>query len=130
MAAVEVAALVVAIASAVAAVGAVWYARWSAQSAARSADASERSAVASEAAAALETQRRKGELTPRFRVTLEEDPDVEMLRLRVLLAGPPELERLDELTVWIQDDPSWRHIGETLAKHPTPDRMAGHVWGP
>jgi hypothetical protein len=67
----EVAALVVAIVSAVGSVYAVWYARVQARLAARSAAAAgkaaaagERSAISSEATAALETRRRRAELTP------------------------------------------------------------------
>jgi len=109
-------ALIVAIVSALAAAGAVWYARRldgrvaEAVTAARqSAAASERSAVAAEQRASLELARRHDELTPRFRVSVE--PRVDLLRLLVFLQGPPELARLDRLTVTIRDDRPGRAEG-------------------
>jgi hypothetical protein len=127
----NVAALVVAIASALGSAGAVWYARRSDRSAGRSAAASERSAIASEKRAALEGQRRQAEMTPRFRVTIESaNEGVEDLRLTVFLAGPPELGRLDSLTVKIRDDHPWRAEGLRLAGGPSPEQVAAQIWGP
>lgn len=133
-----IAALVVAIVSALGSVYAVWYARRQAGAADRSADAadrsaaaSERSAVAAEGTAALEAARRHDELTPQFRVTAERaNPGADGLTLKVLLAGPPELGRLDALTVSIRNDHPWRGQGTPLAGGPTPEQVAAHIWGP
>jgi len=120
----DIAALVVAIVAAAAAVSAVWYARRSGQSAAKS-------AIAASTAAALDMQRRHAELTPRFRVTCEQaNPGAPALRLGVFLSGPPELERLDALTVTIRDDHPWRGQGTPLAGGPTPEQVAAQIWGP
>ena len=120
----DIAALAVAIVSALCAAGAVWYARRSDRSAARS-------AVAASTTAALDIQRRNAELTPRFRVTCEpSNPGSPTLRLRVFLSGPPELERLDALTVTIRDDHPWRSQGTPLAGGPTPEQVAAQIWGP
>jgi hypothetical protein len=117
LAAVDIAALVVAIVAAVAAAAAAEYARRSAKSAAET--------------AALDRQRRHAELTPHFRVALERaNPGVDTQRLRVFLIGPPELERLDALTMTIRDDHPWRGQGPQLAGGPTPEQVARHIWGP
>jgi len=141
----DVAALVVSIVSVVVAIVAVVYARRldgraaeavaaakrSAGAAERSAAASERSATAGESTRAIEQQRRNAELTPRFRVTCEPaNPGIETVRLRVLLIGPPELGRLDALTVTIRDDHPWRGQGTPLAGGPTPEQVAKQIWGP
>ena len=112
-----------AIVSAVISAGAVWYARWSARSA-------ERSAIASEATAALETQRRQTELTPRFRVTCKRPATARaIVHLHVALAGPPELRELDLLAVDIRDDLPGRSNG-TRAGGATPAQVVEQVWGP
>lgn len=116
----DIAALVVAIVSALGTVGAVWYARRSDRSAAKS-------AAAAATIAALDLQRRRAELTPRFGLTCESsNPGSPTLRLGVFLSGPPELERLDVLTVTIRDDHPWRGQGTPLAGGPT----AEQIWGP
>jgi hypothetical protein len=120
----NIAALVVAIVSALAAVIAVWYAR-------RSDRSSARSAAAAATTAALDKQRRNVELTPRFRITCEPaNPGSPDLRLSVFLSGPPELERLDKLTVSIRDDHPWRAQGTPLAGGPAPEQVAAQIWGP
>lgn len=48
----------------------------------------------------------------------------------MFLSGPPELERLDELTVTIRDDHPWRGQGTPLAGGPTPEQVAAQIWGP
>jgi len=127
----NVVALVVAVVSALCAVYAVWYARRQAAAADRSAVASERSAVAAEEAVALEASRRHAELTPRFRVTADcAVPAIEGLTLTVFLAGPPELGRLDALTVSVRDDEPWRGKRGPLAGGPSPEQVAAQVWGP
>src|SRR5260370_22314936 len=120
----DIAALVVAIVAALSAVGAVWYARRSDRSAARS-------AVAASTTAALDMQRRNAELTPRLRVSCEpSNPGSPTLRLGVFLSGPPELERLDALTVTLRDDHPWRGQGTPLAGGPTPEQVVAQIWGP
>jgi hypothetical protein len=94
----------------------------------RSAEASERSAVAAERAASLEGQRRHAEMTPQFRVTVEQaNEGIEDLRMMVFLADPPELGRLDSLTVRVRDDHPWRAEGMPLAGGPTPEQVAAQV---
>jgi type II secretory pathway pseudopilin PulG len=120
----EVAALIVSIISALGAAAAVWYARRSDRSAAKS-------AAAAATTATLDLQRRHDELTPRFRLTCEpSNPGATTLRLRVSLSGPPELERLDALTVTIRDDNPWRAQGTSLAVSYTPEQVAAQIWGP
>ena len=117
------AALIVAIVSAVASVGGLALARRSATSAAKAADAPEVTAT-------LDIDRRHSELTPRFRLTCEpSNPGTDTLRLRICLTGPPELERLDELTVTIRDDHPWRGQGTPLAGGPEPEQVARQIWG-
>jgi type II secretory pathway pseudopilin PulG len=120
-----IAALVVAIVAALAAVSAVWYARRSDRSAAAA-------AAAAATTAALDMQRRNAELTPQFRITCEpaNHPGSPALRLGVFLSGPPELERLDALTVTIRDDHPWRGQGTPLAGGPMPEQVAAQIWGP
>jgi hypothetical protein len=119
-----IAALVVAIVSALCAAYAVWYARRQAAAADRSAAASERSAVAAEGVAALEASRRHAELTPRFRVSF----DRSARRLTVFLVGPPELGRLDSLTVTIRDDRPGR-VDLRLPAGPAAEEIAAQIWG-
>jgi hypothetical protein len=118
------AALVVSIVAAAGAVASAWYARRSDRSAARS-------AAAAGTAAAIEMQRRHGEVRPRFRLTCQpSNPGSDRLRLLIFLAGPPELGRLDELTVTIRDDHPWRGQGTPSAAGPTPEQIAEQIWGP
>lgn len=139
-----VAALVVAIISALFAGAAVVYYRRSAHAAEssaadssrsanaaeRSAEAAARSAEAAAATAALDADRRHSELTPRFRIKAgPSNPGSDTLRLAVRLLGPPELERLDALTVTIRDDHPWRGQGTPLAGGPTPEEVAAQIWG-
>jgi hypothetical protein len=128
----------VSIASVLVAVVAVLYARKLDDKAAKAVAAAERSATAAEGSAAaaastaaLDRERRHAELTPRFLVSLgQANPGVETKRLYVYLIGPPELERLDELTVTIRDDHPWRGQGRQLAGGPTPEQVARQIWGP
>jgi hypothetical protein len=144
LASVILAALIVSIIAAAFAGAALIYYRRSAQAAersagdsARSADAAERAAEAAarsaEAAAvtaALDADRRHSEITPRFRIAVHpSNPGVDTLRLTVRLLGPPELERLDALTVTIRDDHPWRAQGTPLAGGPTPEQVAEQIWG-
>lgn len=119
-----IAALVVAIVSALGSVYAVWYARRQAGAADRSATAAERSAVAAEGAAAIEAGRRHVELTPRFRVSFDRLQD----RLTVELTGPPELARLDSLTVRVRDDRPGR-AEDARPGGPSAEEIAATVWG-
>jgi hypothetical protein len=108
-------ALVVAIVSLVLSGFAVWYAR--------------RQAVAAEGATELEASRRHEEMTPRLRVTINADVTVN-LRLRVFLAGPAELGRLDGLTVTIRDDRPGRAGESRIAGGSSREEVAAQVWGP
>lgn len=135
--AVAVAALIVAIVSALAAVGAVVYGRRldrtaqrAVAEASRSAAAAERSAVASEKSTALKASRRHDELMPRFRVSLgQPDPGHPVSWMLVSLLGPPELGRLDALTVRIRDDYPGREIGPLPPSGPTREQVEAQVWG-
>jgi hypothetical protein len=136
------AALLVAIISALLTGAALVYYRRSAQAAersavdsSRSADAAERSAEAATRAAdaaavtaKLDTDRRHSELTPQFRITCQPGGQ-DGLRMMIFLAGPPELERLDALAVTIRDDHPWRAQGSPIAGGPTPEQVAGQIWG-
>jgi hypothetical protein len=91
--------------------------------------------LANKAAAKLtviENQRRHSELCPRLRVTCEPfNPGSEILRLRVMLVGPPGLDRLDRMTVTIRNDQFRR--GEGHQEHmggPTQEEVRRHIWGP
>lgn len=113
-----IAALIVSIVVTLAAVGSVWYARNADRSAART--------------AALDLQRRHAEIRPRFRVTCAAaNPGSETVVLTVALIGPPELERLDGLTVVIRDDNPWRaEAAGRTAVGPTAEQIAAQIWGP
>ena len=103
--------------------GAVFYAR-------RSVIVADRSADAAAVAAGLDSDRRHAELTPRFRVTVQpSNPGSETLRMGIYLLGPPELQRLDALTVTIRDDHPWRAQRTPLAAGPTPKQIAEQIWG-
>lgn len=83
---------------------------------------------------AIESERRKSELSPRLRVTCEPfNPGSEgILRLRVALTGPPGLDRLDRLTVTVRNDHHRRGEGQ-FQQHmdgPTREEIKQHVWGP
>jgi hypothetical protein len=89
-----------------------------------------RGADAATTATNIEKERRHAEMRPRFRVTCEApSPGIEQRRLRVKLAGPGELETLDELTVTIRDGSHFR-----LKPAPPPgqssDSVRDQVWGP
>lgn len=137
-----IAALIVAIAAALATgVSALYARRLDGRAAAavtaaeKSAKAAERSAVASESGAALEADRRRAELTPRFRITADAVRPLvgnpgEDLTMTVFLAGPPELGRLDSLTVRIRDDYPERAQGSQIAGGPSREQVAAQIWGP
>jgi len=130
------AALVVAIVSALAAVGAVVYARRldgtakEAVAAARaSAAASERSADAVERGVALDSGRRRGELTPRFSVSWVSDG--RHLRMRFLLTGPPALERLDRLALQVREFEPLQFVALGMkVGWPPEDVFFDRVWAP
>jgi hypothetical protein len=82
--------------------------------------------------AGIERGRRQSELTPRFRVRCEpwgagNDQD---LRLRVMLTGPPGLDRIDGLTVKIRDDHFRRGENTPTAGGPAREQIKEQVWGP
>jgi hypothetical protein len=127
-----VAALIVAIVGVLAGAGSFWYARQldgrakqAVAAAQESAAAAQRSATAAEARVAVEDQRRQGEMTPQFRVSFDWADN----RLKVLLKGPAQLERLDSLTVRIRDDRP-RQDDRRMAGGPTAEQVAAQVWGP
>ena len=120
------AALVVAIASLIVAVVAVLYAR-------RLEGPTKRTAVATEAAAVLDTDRRHAELTPHFRVTFQrfQQPDSEVfLVLSFRLTGPFELKGLDLLTVTILDDEFQELFGKSMAFIWGEKPVETQIWGP
>jgi hypothetical protein len=143
-----VGALIVAIVSALAAVSATLYARRldktagdaveatreAAAAAKESAAASGRSASAAEAGVALETGRRHSELTPRFRVVvIREGQGVAFPMMSVFLVGPPELGRLDGLTVTIRgNNRRWPTMWQEpqMPEPATPEQLAQGIYGP
>jgi hypothetical protein len=55
---------------------------------------------------------------------------IDILRLRVMLAGPHGLDRLDRVTVSIRDDHFRRGEGQQIAGGPTPEQVKRQIWGP
>jgi hypothetical protein len=93
--------------AAIGVVGSVAAAAVAAWAAHQSRSAAEQSNRAANALATIERDRRHAELCPRFRMSAEPlgPGDYQgVFRLRVLLAGPLPLERLDRLTVTIRND--------------------------
>lgn len=120
----DTAALIVAIISGFIALASVGYTRMAAR-------ANRRSAIAEETTAALESDRRHAELTPRLRVRCAPStPDAADFKLTVELIGPAALGGLDELVVTVRDDHPWRGQGTPLAGGPTPEQVAAQIWGP
>ena len=139
------AALLVSIISAVFAGAALIYYRMSAQAAQKSAVDASRSAdaaiLAAEAGAKsahaavemakLEAGRRHSELTPHFRIVCNVNNDVTYwMTMRVCLVGPPELERLDELTLVIRDYQRMKVDHSPKPGGPTQVQIDGQIWGP
>jgi hypothetical protein len=122
---VVIAALVVSIVAAAGSVGAVWYSRRSAKSAAVS-------AAAASATAALDSQRRHGELTPEFdiSITAGENGVGEHAEMRVTFTGPPGLDRLDAVTVDILDEAGVDHWAHGLPGKVNEEQARAFVWGP
>jgi hypothetical protein len=120
-----------AVVAALAAVAAARYARRLDETAKSAARAAKEAAEAAAATAALDKQRRNAELTPHFRISREpSNSGSATASLKVFLCGPPELERLDTLTVTIRDDHPWRAQGSPLAGGPTTEQVAAQIWGP
>jgi type II secretory pathway pseudopilin PulG len=120
-----IAALVVSIVAAAGAVAAVWYAR-------RSARSSATSAAAAETTAALDSQRRHAELTPQFEIicTVGNNGVGDQGELRLALAGPTGLDRLDEVTVAILDEAGADHWARGFPTGVSEEDARRFVWGP
>ena len=114
------------------AIGAATWQAGLSQLAARDAKAdAERAIRASATLAAIEMDRRRAELTPKFRITAKPtNLGIEALRLRIALLGPPGLDHLDHLTVRIRDDDFRRGDGMPLAGGPTREQIKAQIWGP
>jgi len=99
---------------------------------AREANAAARQSVSAAAAlTAIERDRRRSEMTPRFRVTCQPaHHGTDRLTLRVMLLGPPGLHRLESLTVAIRDDFFQRAETPPDPGGPTPEQVKEHIWGP
>lgn len=81
--------------------------------------------------AGLDLQRRHAELTPHFRATCGRlNAGGHRLKLVIELTGPPDLERLDELTVTIRDDKHTRLKPTSSLDTPSTEQLPDHVWGP
>jgi len=78
--------------------------------------------------AAIERDRRHTELTPQFDITGGEQAAGGSAVMRVVLAGPPDLDRLDSVTIMIRDDVPDRK--PHVAGGPTAEEIATVVWGP
>lgn len=96
----------------------------------RSASAAERSAAADELAAQLDHQRRHEELTPQLLFELEESHRrSRVYHLKVRLAGPPGLDRLDTLTVSIDDESRFRtRLQRDRLTAPTDEEFEAQIW--
>jgi hypothetical protein len=109
------------------------YAAYQSRSSARESRASSSEANAASAKlTAIESQRRHGELTPRLRVICEPfSPGSDIMRMRVMLVGPPGLDRLDKLTLTIRNDHFRRGENhQQVMGGPTPEEVQAHIWGP
>lgn len=100
-----------------------------------SARASKQSASAAATTAFIELDRRHNERCPRLRINCsrlnpESDSPDEHLRLTVALVGPPELDRLDRMTVTIRDDRPGRQDGTQRPGGPSLDELRAQIWGP
>jgi hypothetical protein len=112
----------------VAAAVAAWQSR---SSSGRANAAAETANAAAVTLAEIERDRRRAELTPRLRVRCEPwNAGSDILRLRVMLLGPPGLNGLDRLTVSIRNDHFRRGEGVLLAASPTREQIRNHIWGP
>ncbi|REF00311.1 hypothetical protein [Thermomonospora umbrina] len=94
--------------------------------------AAKRATSASMAMTGIEIERRHGELTPEFRITLEADRygTPRRANLRVDLIGPPGLDHLDEVTIRILNEAERDHWGQGLPPDVTMDEAELFVWGP
>lgn len=81
--------------------------------------------------ARIEYERRHAELTPRFRVTVDDggSGSEELLVLRMKLMGPAGLDHVDSLTVRIRDD-NYRRWTGGLPIGATEEQVAKCIWGP
>jgi hypothetical protein len=100
-----------------------------------SARASKQSATAAATAASIELDRRHNERCPRLKIACspinpQSDLTSDQLRLTVALVGPPELDRLDQMTVTIRDDRPGRGDGAQRPGGPSPDEVRAQVWSP
>jgi hypothetical protein len=104
--------------------------RAAAAAAKESAAASVRSASAAETTTALETGRRHEELAPRYRVEVTRAAGFAMLS--VCLVGPPELGRLDGLTVTMRDTNPFPSLWKEpqMPDPATPEQLAEGIYGP
>ncbi|GAA3938234.1 hypothetical protein [Actinoplanes auranticolor] len=75
----------------------------------------------------IEARREWRELTPTFELTLRAVTE-EYADLRVELAGPTALGRLDEIKLTVRDDQHGRGAS-SIAGGPTDEQIRNHVWG-
>lgn len=82
--------------------------------------------------AEIESKRRHTELCPVLRVVCEPFSEgSEVLRLRVMLMGPPGLDRIDRLTATIRNDHFRRGENhQQFLDGPTEQEIKEHIWGP
>ena len=117
--------------TAIAAVGSVASAAVAAWAARQSRLSAGEANSASKALADIERDRRHSELIPRFRVVCERgNPGTDNLGLRVMLLGPPGLERIDSLAVTNRDDHFRRGDWPLTAGGPTREEIKEQIWGP
>jgi hypothetical protein len=89
-----------------------------------------RSADAATTATDIERERRHAEMRPRYLVTCDAtNSGTDHWTLYVKLAGPGELEALDQLTVTIRDDSHFR-LKPAPAPGQSPESVPDQVWGP
>jgi hypothetical protein len=97
----------------------------SAEAADRSAEAAERSAAAAEALTSIERDRWHAELTPQLDITFDWPSKL----LQVKLQGPVGLDRLDEVTVTVQDEAGVDHTGHSQLGGSVPvEELQAVVW--
>jgi hypothetical protein len=115
--------LIAAVLSALGALGA-----W--QAARQANKASVQANAAAVAVAAIETERRHVELTPRVRLELEQEDSTSAI-LRVAVDGPDDLDRVDAVSVSIRDDiPNRAELSRSIGTQVSPEQIRAQIWGP
>lgn len=116
--------------SAVAAVAvAVWALLDSRKANRKASTAADRANEIAATLARIETDRHLADLTPEFEIVCQENYGINTLRLKVTMTGPPGLDRIDSLTLAINDDSDRRARG-TRPGGPSAEEIERQIWSP